>query len=71
MYPNVTYLGEKMRGLLERRRQPGGVLFVRGDGSPRRNYVFLENPGAAAPVSDHAKRTLERALDIDLPQELS
>jgi len=66
-YSSVADLGEKMRALMGQSGQPGGVFFVAGVGSPRREYRFIENPGAAAPVSGPAIDTMRRALELEFP----
>jgi len=65
MYPNVEVLGKKMAGQLGKSGQPGGVFAVRSDGSPRRTYPFLANPGATTPVSKSAVALVRRALEAE------
>lgn len=67
LYSNVTDLGQKMQGLLEKSRQPGGVLFVPAAGMPRRAYTLMRNPGSVMPLSEETADTVRRALELEFP----
>lgn len=67
LYSNVADLGQKMQGLLEEARQPGGVLFVLATGMPRRDYTLMQNPGSARPLSEATMGTVRRAMELEFP----